>query len=620
MVHLSNTTKSDPVTQSEKAALGLDEGSGQISFDPTLDRVSSLTAMLKRILRENGRDYVGTYAIAIICMLLVAGCTAFLAWVMQDVIDQAFVNQDADAIWVVAGGILLSFVIRGIASYIQAVSLSRVGNNIVAQYQKRLFSHLMALNISFFSDTRSAQIAAQIAQNVTGIRDTLNLTITSLARDSVTLVALVIVMFVKDPVLSMIVFFVAPPIVLSLRYIAKRLRSVTKQAIDLNSQVLGAMQETVQGITIVKAFTMEKQLSDRIYTIIDTAESRANRITRLGERTSPITETLAGIAISGVIVYAAYRSIYNNVPPGAFFSFITALLLAYDPARKLAKLQVNLEKAVVNARMIYDILDTKPRQDDKEDAQELSIKAGKIEFRNVHFNYTDSDVVLENVSFTAKAGKTTAIIGPSGAGKSTIISLVPRFYDPVSGEILIDGINIEDVTKSSLRQNLAYVSQQPWLFEGTIRDNLRYGRPEASDQEIEEAAKLAYAHEFILEQPQGYDTPIGENGITLSGGQRQRISIARALVRNAPILILDEATSALDNESEAAVQKALNKAMSGRTVLVIAHRLSTIANADKIVVMENGKVVEQGSHDELSSKHGVYARLQASHDTKQGSH
>jgi ATP-binding cassette subfamily B protein len=600
---LNNVTESDPVSQGNKT-----------ERDPALDRVSSLTAMLKRILRENGRDYVGTYVIAIICLLLVAGCTAFLAWIMQDVIDQAFVNQDADAIWVIAGGILLSFIVRGTASYIQAVSLARVGNNIVARYQKRLFNHLMALNISFFSDTRSAQIAAQIAQNVTGIRDTLNLTITSLARDTVTLIALVIVMFVKDPVLSMIVFFVAPPIILSLRYIAKRLRSVTKQAIDLNSQVLGAMQETVQGITIVKAFTMEKQLSDRIYRIIDTAESRANRITRLGERTSPITETLAGIAISGVIVYAAYRSIYNSVPPGAFFSFITALLLAYDPARKLAKLQVSLEKAVVNARMIYDILDTKPQQGDKNDAQTLCVKKGEVEFKRVSFNYTDSEIILNDVSFTAEAGKTTAIVGPSGAGKSTIISLVPRFYDPTSGNILIDGTDISDVTKSSLRKNLAYVSQQPWLFEGTIRDNLRYGRPEASDQEIEDAAKLAFAHDFILEQPQGYDTPVGENGITLSGGQRQRISIARALVRKAPILILDEATSALDNASEAAVQKALETAMHGRTVLVIAHRLSTIAKADKIVVMEAGQIVEEGTHDDLTrQQNGIYAQLQNIH-------
>ncbi|MBO6917153.1 MAG: ABC transporter ATP-binding protein [Rhizobiaceae bacterium] len=570
--------------------------------------------MLKRILRENGRDYIGTYAIAIFCMLLIAATTAFLAWIMEDVINEAFVNQDAQAIWYVSGGILAAFVIRGIASYVEAVSLNIIGNNIVARYQQRLFDHLMALNLSYFSDTRSAQIAAQISQNVTGIRDTLNMTITLLARDIVTLVALIVVMFSKDAILSMVVFFVAPPIVLSLRYIARRLRTATRQAIDLNSQVLGAMQETVQGITIVKSFTMEDRLSERISHIIGNAEQRANRIARLGERTAPITETLSGVAISSVIVYAAYRSIHNNVPPGAFFSFITALLLAYDPARRLTKLQINLEKAVVNARMIYEILDTEPLQGDKENAVELEVTNGQIEFNDVSFRYPDSELVLDNVSFAAQAGKTTAIVGPSGAGKSTIISLVPRFYDPISGNITIDGVDIEDVTKSSLRKNIAYVSQQPWLFEGSIRDNIRYGLPEASDAEIEEAAKLAHAHDFILEQPQGYDTPVGENGITLSGGQRQRLSIARALVRNAPILILDEATSALDNESEAAVQKALDKAMKGRTVLVIAHRLSTIAKADKIVVMEAGKVVEQGSHAELSEhSDGVYSRLQKIH-------
>lgn len=576
--------------------------------------VPGLLDMLKRILRENGREYIGTYAIAIVCMLFIAASTAFLAWIMEDVINEAFVNQDAEAIWYVAGGILAAFVIRGAASYIEAVSLNLIGNNIVARYQQRLFDHLMALNLSFFSDTRSAQIAAQISQNVTGIRDTLNLTITLLARDVVTLLALIVVMFSKDAVLSMVVFFVAPPIILSLRYIARRLRTATRQAIDLNSQVLGAMQETVQGITIVKSFTMEERLSERVSHIIGSAEQRANRIARLGERTSPITETLSGVAISSVIVYAAYRSIYNAVPPGAFFSFITALLLAYDPARRLTKLQINLEKAVVNARMIYEILDTEPLQGDKENAIELQVNGGEIEFKDVSFRYPDSELVLNGVCFTAQAGKTTAIVGPSGAGKSTIISLVPRFYDPESGSVLIDGVDIEDVTKSSLRKNLAYVSQQPWLFEGTIRDNIRYGLPEASDEDIEEAAKLAYAHEFILEQPQGYDTPVGENGITLSGGQRQRLSIARALVRNAPILILDEATSSLDNESEAAVQKALDKAMNGRTVLVIAHRLSTIAKADKIVVMETGKVVEEGSHSELSGQSGgVYSRLQNIH-------
>jgi subfamily B ATP-binding cassette protein MsbA len=580
----------------------------------SINRVPGITQMLMRILRENGRDYIGTYAIAISCMLLIAASTAFLAWIMEDVVNEAFFNRNERAIWLVSAGILASFLVRGAASYVQAVSLSKVGNNIVARYQQRLFDHLMALNISFFSDTRSAQIAAQITQNVTGIRDTLNLTVTMFARDAITLIALVGVMISKDAILTMIVFVSAPIILLSLRYIAKRLRKVTRQSIELNSQVLGAMQETVQGITIVKAFTMEKQLSERIAETISSAESRANRIARLGERTTPITETLAGFAISGVIVYSAYSYLEDNVPGGAFFSFITALLLAYDPARRLAKVQINLEKAVVNARMIYEILDTKPLQSDQDGAIELDVQKGELQFNDVHFSYPDSDVVINGVSFTARAGQTTAIVGPSGAGKSTIISLMPRFYDPESGEVLIDGIDIKNVTKDSLRNNLAYVSQQPLLFEGTIADNIRYGRSDATDADIYEAAKLAFAHEFILEQPEGYDTPVGENGVSLSGGQRQRISIARALVRNAPILLLDEATSSLDNESEAAVQNALETAMRGRTVLVIAHRLSTIASADKIIVMEGGRVVEEGTHAELSAqKNGVYTRLQNTH-------
>jgi ATP-binding cassette subfamily B protein len=379
--------------------------------------------------------------------------------------------------------------------------------------------------------------------------------------------------------------------------------------VHLNSHVLGAMQETIQGIAIVKAFTMEEELERKVNKLIKGAESRANRIARLSERTSPLTESFAGFAVASVLAYAAYRSIYFNVPPGAFFSFVTALLLAYDPARRLARLQVQMERAVVNARMIYELLDMEPRQRDLPDARPLTVTQARIEFRNVSFAY-GNESVLSGVSFTAEGGATTALVGPSGAGKSTVISLIPRFYDPREGEILIDGQDIAHITKKSLRQQLAYVSQQPYLFEGTIRDNIRYGRPEATDAEVEEAARLAYAHDFISAQPQGYETPVGENGVTLSGGQRQRLSIARALVRNAPILLLDEATSALDTESEAAVQKALDEAMSGRTVVVIAHRLSTVVRADKIVVMQQGRVVEEGNHETLAKvSDGLYARL-----------
>ncbi|MBB4230246.1 ABC transporter ATP-binding protein [Rhizobium mongolense] len=569
----------------------------------------TITGVLKRIIAENGRDHIGGYAFAICCLVVVALSTAFTAWIMKVIIDEAFANRRADMVWIICLAIFIAFVLRGFASYGQAVALSRIGNNIVARYQRRLYAHLMTLSVGFYNEARSAHIAAQVSQNVGGIRDVMNLTITSTARDLLTFIALLGVMVFQDPLLSLAVFILAPPLLYGLRYLSKRLRQVTREAIHLNSHVLGAMQETIQGIAIVKAFTMEGELVRKLNKLVGAAENRANRIARLSERNAPMTETFAGFAVASILAYAAYRSIYHNVPPGAFFSFVTALLLAYDPARRLARLQVQLERAVVNARMIYELLDMEPRQRDLPDAKPLNVTNARIEFRDVSFAYS-ADPILNDVSFVAEGGKTTALVGPSGAGKSTVINLIPRFFDPKSGQIFIDGQDIAHVTKQSLRQQLAYVSQQPYLFEGTIRENIRYGRPEATDAEVEEAARLAYAHEFILAQPNGYDTPVGENGVTLSGGQRQRLSIARALVRKAPILLLDEATSALDTESEAAVQRALDEAMTGRTVVVIAHRLSTVVRADKMVVMQQGRVVEEGNHETLAKRNdGLYARL-----------
>lgn len=571
---------------------------------------STVVSVLKRIISENGRDHIRGYVFAISCLIVVALSTAFTAWIMEKVVNEAFANRRADIVWLICGSILAAFVLRGFATYGQAVALSKISNNIVARYQRRLYSHMMTLSVGFFSEARSAHLAAQISQNISGIRDVMNLTVTSTARDLLTLISLVGVMISKDWVLSLIVFAVAPPLLYALRYVSRRLRLATRESIEINSRVLGAMQETVQGIAVVKAFTMEQELEKKVNKIIQTAEARSNRIARLSERTSPLTETFAGFSIASVLAYAAFRSIYDNVPPGAFFAFVTALLLAYDPARRLAKLQVQMDRAVVNAQMIYALLDLQPAQREKPGAPDLAISEAKVELKNVAFSYTDGAPILRGVSLVAEGGKTTALVGPSGAGKSTIINLIPRFYDPAEGEILVDGQNIADVTKSSLRHQLAYVSQQPYMFEGSIRDNIRYGRPEATDEEVEEAAKLAHAHDFIMAQPEGYETAVGENGVTLSGGQRQRLSIARALVRNAPILLLDEATSALDNESEAAVQKALDTAMHGRTVIVIAHRLSTVVNADKIVVMQDGRVVEEGTHDALAQrKNGLYARL-----------
>ena len=567
-------------------------------------------AIVKRVLSENWTLYRKQYFIAFLFLASVAASTAFVAYIVKNITNDVFVKQDLDAAFYIALAIFAVFSIRGIATYGYLTVLGKIGNNIVARYQRRIASHLSHLGVQFHKSNRSAYIVGQINQNIIAMRSMMNEIVIVFARDLFTLIALIIVMLVQDWHMTVVAISVMPVIIYIMSRYVRRMRKAAKQEVDLNARVTSSLVENSQGMEIVKAFTMEDQMAEKMRHLTEQAEIRSNVIVKLNAKTKPPTEILAGFAIAGVVAYGGYRVAELGHDAGGMFSFLTAAMLAYEPARKLASFRVSFERSLVNARMLYEILDTPPRQSDKPDAKELTVSKAEIEFKNISFAYAEGDNILQDISFIAKPGKTTALVGPSGGGKSTLILLTQRFFDLAKGEILIDGQNIADVSAKSLRSNIAYVSQTPIMFEGSILENIRYGRPDATDDEIHAAAKLAQAHQFILKQPEGYNTAVGEMGGNLSGGQRQRISIARAFLRDAPILLLDEATSALDNKSELLVQQALDKLVKGRTTIVIAHRLSTIRNADRIYVIEKGSVTQEGTHTSLiNKKSGTYAKL-----------
>ena len=581
------------------------------------------SSVFVRMAQENFSVYRHQYGIAIACLLVIAGTTAYSAWLMGPVVKDVFYGNDMNRAAILAMTVVGIFIVKGGLTYVQSVILERIGNNLVARYQRRIFDHLLNLDVGFFAKQHSAGLVTRINSNIGAVRSMLNTVILGFVRDLVTLIGLVGVMIYRDPFMSLAMLVIGPIALYTLARYARRVKRIAREEVQINAQVATAMQEASHGISVVKAFTMEEQLKAKLNALTVLAESRSNKIARITARTSPLMETIAGFAIAAVIAYGGWRVINQGYEPSDLTSFMTALLLAYDPAKRLAKMRVTLERSLVNARMIYEILDTEPRQRNAAADDTIDIEGGRIEFRDVTFRYHEAETdkgiepimmpppVIRDLSFTAEAGQTTALVGPSGGGKSTIISLIQRFYDPETGTIVIDGQDSTNTTTHALRSKIAYVSQSPILFQGTVRENLRYARPDATDAEIEDAARSAQAHDFITAMPEGYDTPLEENATNLSGGQRQRLSIARALVRDAPILLLDEATSALDNESEALVQRALDELMVGRTTIVIAHRLSTISSADKILVVDNGKIVDEGSHGELMAReNSPYARLQ----------
>lgn len=564
--------------------------------------------LIRRLFSENFRAYIPQYLLAFIFMAMIAATTAASAWIMRDVVNQVFVDKNETMVYVIAFTVLVIFSLKGAATYGQMVVLSRVGNTIVADLQRRMFDHMIRQDQSYFDKYSLAEIGVRVGQGVGATRSTLDLVIVSLGRDVLTLIGLAFVMVFQNPLLSVIALFTMPPAVIGVSFLVRRVKEYVKRQVVSSARIGATQQETVLGIRVVKAYGMEETMRKRMEKGVLEVLRQSNKIASLTARTSPLMDTLGGIAIALVIFYGGYSVINLGQDPGALFSFITALLLAYDPARRLARLHVTLGKQMVGLRIMYELVDREPALEDAENAADLEVDTGKVELKDVVFAYGDS-AALNGASFVAQPGKMTALVGASGAGKSTVFALLERLYDPQSGSIEIDGQNLRDVTQKSLRRQIAYVSQDGFMFDLSIRENIAIGRPDATQEEIETAARAANAHDFIVGLPRGYETRAGQSGNNLSGGQKQRIAIARAMLRDAPILLLDEATSALDAESEAKIQTALETLTKGRTTLVIAHRLSTVRHADQIHVMDRGRVVESGTHDELFEHDGIYRRL-----------
>ena len=563
--------------------------------------------LIRRLIMEQGAAYWRRYLMAFVLMAISAATTAGSAWLLGQVINQAYVDRNVRGIAILSGITVVIFIIKGAATYGHQVILSKISNAILANNQRALFAKLMSESVGFFSERHSSEFLARLTAGANSVTQVLSLLINAVGRDLLSLIALVVVMVSQDPIMALLGFAVAPPAMLVLRKLVQRIKGLAHNQFTGTADIMETMQESLQGIRTVKAFTLEQTMRTRIDAGISAVENNANKMARVSNRASPLMETLGGLAVAGGLMYGGYSVVALGATPGQFASFLTAFLLAYEPAKRLARLNIELNSSLIGARKLLEIVDSPATEPDDDNKPALQLSDARVELRGVSFAYRPNEPVLKGMSFIAEPGRVTALVGPSGGGKSTVLALLLRFYEASGGDILIDGQSIAGVSRRSLRRQTAYVGQDVFLFRDTIGANIAFGRVGATQAEIVAAAKAACAHDFIMGFPLGYDTPVGEHGTQLSGGQRQRVAVARALLKDAPIILLDEATAALDSESERQVQEAIEHLCQNRTTIVIAHRLHTIMHADAILVVENGEIVERGRHDDLLRRSGRYA-------------
>jgi subfamily B ATP-binding cassette protein MsbA len=554
------------------------------------------------------KPYLMKLGFAMICMIFVSLLTAAQAFLVQPALDDVFLKKDTKMLLLLPLAIILLFLLKGVFDYGQAYLMNFVGLRIVADMREKLYNHLQNLSLSFFTKTPTGILISRITNDVNLIQGSVSNAITGLFKDAFTILGLTGVIFYRNWKLAIIAFLIFPLAIFPIKEFGKRLRKFSRKSQQRMGSITTFLHETITGNRIVKAFNMEDYEKRRFAEENNRFFKIVLKRVKIRAFSHPLMELLGGIGVALIIWVGGYSVIRGELTPGTFFSFMAALLMLYAPIRDLNKVNLEIQEGLAAVARVFELLDTAPDIKEEEGAVPLPPISREIDFERVTFKY-DEEPVLKGISLHIKVGEVIALVGMSGAGKTSLVNLLPRFYDVEEGQILIDGYDIRKVTLQSLRDQIGLVTQQTILFNDTVRNNIAYGSLKRSDQEIIEAAKAANAHDFIQRLPQGYETPIGEQGVKLSGGERQRLSIARALLKNAPILILDEATSSLDSDSETEVQKALEELMKGRTVFVIAHRLSTIRNAHRIIVLSEGQIVEEGAHEELITLGGEYQRL-----------